>query len=166
MWSGIQKNVQKSSREVEIWPKIMFLDPKEVFKPKISLIEVVRRHKIDFGTKLQVVWSMYEVRNPKNIQKSSLEEKIWPKIMTLDPKEVSKPKISSFEASNIWNQSVILHKGCFQKCYTSLGHLGQYMQFLSQIVYIGLIQGQPSHQQCDSLRLQATGFTVFDKVGT
>ena len=45
--------------------KIMILDPKEVSKPKMSLIEVVRRHKIDFETKLQVVWSMYEVRNHK-----------------------------------------------------------------------------------------------------
>ena len=97
MRSGIQKNVQKSSREEEILPKIMILDPKEVSRPKMSLIEVVRRHKIDFGTKLQVVWSMYEVRNPKNDRKSSREEEIWPKIMILDPKEVSKPKMSLIE---------------------------------------------------------------------
>ena len=31
--------------------KIMFLDPKEVSKPKMGIIEVVRRYKIDFGTK-------------------------------------------------------------------------------------------------------------------
>ena len=42
----------------------MFLDPKEVFKPKISLIEVVRRHKIDFETKLQDIWSLYAVSIP------------------------------------------------------------------------------------------------------
>ena len=65
MRSGIQKNVRKSSREEKILPKIMILEPKEVFKPKMTLIEVVRRHKIDFGTKLQVLGSMYEVRNPK-----------------------------------------------------------------------------------------------------
>ena len=71
MWPGIQKNVRKSSREEEILPKIMILDPKEVSRPKMSLIEVVRRHKIDFGTKLQVLGSMYEVRNPKNVRKSA-----------------------------------------------------------------------------------------------
>ena len=65
MWSGIQKNVQKSSREEEILPKIMILEPKEVSKPKIALIEVVVHIIIDFRTKLQVVRSMYEVRNPK-----------------------------------------------------------------------------------------------------
>ena len=65
MRSGIQKNVQKSSREEEICPKIMFLDHKEVSKPKMPLIEVVGYIMIDFGTKLQVIWSMYVVRNPK-----------------------------------------------------------------------------------------------------
>ena len=77
MRSGIQKNVQKSSREEKILPKITILEPTEVSRPKMSLIEVVRRHKIDFETKLQVVWSMYEVRNPqKTLKKSSREEEI------------------------------------------------------------------------------------------
>ena len=93
MWSGIQKNVQKSSREEEIWPKIMFLDHKEVSKQKMLLIEVVGHILIDFGTTLQVIWSMYVVRNPKNVQKSSREEEIWPKIKFLDHNEVSKPKM-------------------------------------------------------------------------
>ena len=43
----------------------MILEPKEVSKPKIALIEVVVHIIIDFRTKLQVVRSMYEVRNPK-----------------------------------------------------------------------------------------------------
>ena len=54
----------------------MILDPKEVSKPKMALIEVVGHIIIDFETKLQVVGSMYEVRNPKNVQKSSREEEI------------------------------------------------------------------------------------------
>ena len=49
--------------------KIMFLDPKEISKPKMALIEVVGHIIIDFGTKLQVVWSMYAVRNPKKCPK-------------------------------------------------------------------------------------------------
>ena len=53
------------------------------------LIEVVGHILIDFETTLQVIWSMYVVRNPKNVQKSSREEEIWPKIMFLDPKEIS-----------------------------------------------------------------------------
>ena len=65
MRSGIQKNVRKSSREEEILPKIMILDHKEVSKPKMVLIEVVGRIIIDSRTKLQVVRSMYDVRNPK-----------------------------------------------------------------------------------------------------
>ena len=84
-------------RERVLGLKFMFLDPKEVSKPKMSLIEVVGHILIDFGTTLQVIWSMYVVRNPKNVQKSSREEKIWPKIMILDPKEVSKPKMSLIE---------------------------------------------------------------------
>ena len=79
----------------------MILEPKEVSKPKMSLIEVVRGHKIDFGTKLQVVRSMYEGRNPKTSKNLVSRRKFLTKIMILDPKEVSKPKISSFEASNI-----------------------------------------------------------------
>ena len=59
-------------RERVLGLKIMFLDPKEVSKPKMALIEVVGHIIIDFRTKLQVVRSMYEVRNPKNVQKSSL----------------------------------------------------------------------------------------------
>ena len=51
--------------------KFMFLDPKEVSKPKMSLIEVIVHIKIDFRTKQQVIWSMYEVRNPKNVRKSA-----------------------------------------------------------------------------------------------
>ena len=43
----------------------MILDPKEVSKPKMALIEVVGRIIIDSRTKLQVVRSMYDVRNPK-----------------------------------------------------------------------------------------------------
>ena len=53
--------------------KIMFLDPKEVSKPQMSLIEVVGHIMFDFGTKLQDIWSMYVVRNPKKVQKSSRE---------------------------------------------------------------------------------------------
>ena len=75
----------------------MVLEPKEVSKPKIALIEVVVHIIIDFRTKLQVARSMYEVRNPKNVQKSSCEQEILPKIMILDPKEVSKPKMSLIE---------------------------------------------------------------------
>ena len=97
MWSGDQKNSQKSSRKEEIWPKIMFLDPKEVSKPKMSLIEVVRRPKIDFGTKLQVVWSMYEVRNQKNVRKSSCKEEIWPKLMILTPRRSPSQKSHHLE---------------------------------------------------------------------
>ena len=52
-------------RERVLGLKFMFLDPKEVSKPKISLIEVVGHIIIDLRTKLQVIWSMYEVRNPK-----------------------------------------------------------------------------------------------------
>ena len=52
-------------RERVLGLKIMFLDPKEVSKPKMALIEVVGHIIIDFRTKLQVVGSMYEVRNPK-----------------------------------------------------------------------------------------------------
>ena len=70
------KNVQKSSCEEEILPKIMILDPKEVSKPKMALIEVVGHIIIDLRTKLQVIWSMYEVRNAKNMRKSSCEEEI------------------------------------------------------------------------------------------
>ena len=48
----------------------------------MSLIEVVRRHKIDFGTKLQVVWSMYEVRNHKKtsenlVARRKFDQKSW-----------------------------------------------------------------------------------------
>ena len=63
----------------------------------MALIEVVGHIIIDFRTKFQVVRSMYEVRNPKNVQKSSCEEEILPKIMILDPKEVSKPKMALIE---------------------------------------------------------------------
>ena len=52
-------------RERVLGLKFMFLDPKEVSKPKISLIEVVGHTMIDFRTKVEVIWSMYEVRNPK-----------------------------------------------------------------------------------------------------
>ena len=52
-------------RERVLGLKFMFLDPKEVSNPKMSLIEVVGHIMIDFETKLQVVWSMYVVRNPK-----------------------------------------------------------------------------------------------------
>ena len=52
----------------------MFLDPKVVSKPKMSLIEVVGHIIIDYRTKQQVISSMYEVRNPKNVQKSSRED--------------------------------------------------------------------------------------------
>ena len=52
-------------RERILNPKFMFLDPKEVSRQKMSLIEVVGHIMIDFGTKLQVIWSMYVVRNPK-----------------------------------------------------------------------------------------------------
>ena len=48
-------------RERVLGLKIMFLDPKEVSKPKMALIEVVGHIMIDFRTKLQVVWSMYVV---------------------------------------------------------------------------------------------------------
>ena len=51
----------------------MILDPKEVSKPKMSL-KNCQAKIIDLGTKVQVVWSMYEVRNPKNVQKSSRED--------------------------------------------------------------------------------------------
>ena len=54
--------------------KIMFLDPKEVSKPKMSLIEVVGHILIDLRTNQQVIWTMYEVRNPKNVPKSSCED--------------------------------------------------------------------------------------------
>ena len=84
-------------RERVLGLKIMFLDPKEVSKPKMALIEVVGHIIIDFRTKLQVARSMYEVRNPKNVRKSSREEEILPKIMILDPKEVSKPKMALIE---------------------------------------------------------------------
>ena len=80
-------------RERVLGLKFMFLDPKEVSKPKMSLIEVVGHILIDFGTTLQVIWSMYVVRNPKNVQKSSREEEIWPKIKFLDHNEVFKPKM-------------------------------------------------------------------------
>ena len=43
----------------------MFLDHKEVSKPKMSLIQVVGLTMIDFRTKVEVVGSMYVVRNPK-----------------------------------------------------------------------------------------------------
>ena len=45
----------------------MFLDPKEVSKPKMSLIEVVGHILIDLRTNQQVIWTMYEVRNQKNV---------------------------------------------------------------------------------------------------
>ena len=57
-------------RERILGLKIMFLDPKEISKPKMALIEVVGRIMIDFETKLQVIWSMYEVRNPKKRPKT------------------------------------------------------------------------------------------------
>ena len=66
-------------RERVLGLKIMFLDPKEVSKPKMALIEVVGHIIIDFRTKLQVARSMYEVRNPKNVRKSSREEEIFTK---------------------------------------------------------------------------------------
>ena len=56
-------------RERVLGLKIMFLDPKEVSKPKMALIEVVGHIIIDFRTKLQVVGSMYEVRNLKKSPK-------------------------------------------------------------------------------------------------
>ena len=52
-------------RERILNPKFMFLDPKEVSKQKMSFIQVVGHIMIDFGTKWQVIWSMYVVRNPK-----------------------------------------------------------------------------------------------------
>ena len=84
-------------RERVLGLKFMFLDPKEVSKPKMLLIEVVGHIMIDFETTFQVIWSMYVVRNPKNVQKSSREEEIWPKIKFLDNKEVSKPKMPLIE---------------------------------------------------------------------
>ena len=63
-------------RERVLGLKFMFLDPKEVSKPKMSLIEVVGHIIIDFETMLQVIWSMYVVRNKKNVRKSSCEEDI------------------------------------------------------------------------------------------
>ena len=61
-------------RERVLGLKIMFLDPKEVSKPKMSLIEVVGHILIDLRTNQQVIWTMYEVRNPKNVPKSSCED--------------------------------------------------------------------------------------------
>ena len=52
-------------RERILGLKIMFLDPKEVSKQKMSLIQVVGHTMIDFRTKVEVIWSMYVVRNPK-----------------------------------------------------------------------------------------------------
>ena len=63
-------------RERVLGLKIMFLDPKEVSKPKMALIEVVRHIIIDCRTKLQVVSSMFDVRNSKNVRKSSRKEEI------------------------------------------------------------------------------------------
>ena len=53
-------------RERVLGLKFMFLDPKEVSKPKMLLIEVVGHIMIDFETTFQVIWSMYVVRNKKN----------------------------------------------------------------------------------------------------
>ncbi len=65
-------------RERFLGLKIMFLDHKEVSKPKMSLIQVVGHILIDFGTTLQVICSMYVVRNPKKRLKIYChEEEIW-----------------------------------------------------------------------------------------
>ena len=56
-------------RERVLGLKFMFLDPKEVSKPEMSLIDVVGHILIDLGTTLQVIWSMYVVRNPKKRSK-------------------------------------------------------------------------------------------------
>ena len=52
-------------RERFLGLKIMFLDHKEVSKPKMSLIQVVGLTMIDFRTKVEVIGSMYVVRKPK-----------------------------------------------------------------------------------------------------
>ena len=71
-------------RERVLGLKFMFLDPKEVSKPKMSLIEVVGHILIDFGTTLQVICSMYVVRNPKKRLKIySHEEEIWLKMIAM-----------------------------------------------------------------------------------
>ena len=57
----------------------MVLEPKEVSKPKIALMEVVVHIIIDFRTKLQVVRSMYKSGIQKNVRKSSREEEIFTK---------------------------------------------------------------------------------------
>ena len=52
-------------RERILGLKIMFFDPREVSKQKMSLIQVVGHIMIDLRTKFEVVGSMYVVRNPK-----------------------------------------------------------------------------------------------------
>ena len=52
-------------RERILGLKIMFLDPKEVSKQKMALIQVDGHTMIDFRSKVEVIWSMYVGRNPK-----------------------------------------------------------------------------------------------------